>query len=72
LGDLLVVQTLSGGEDNTRATRQPLSAARPARQMHEHFLLAFGEYDRLRSWSWHIGRSLRIAFPVVSQPSDQV
>jgi hypothetical protein len=55
LGDLLVVVTLGGGQD------QPLSAVRPARQMHEHFPLAFGEYDRLRPWPRHSGHPLRVA-----------
>jgi hypothetical protein len=26
----------------------------------EHFPLAFSEYDRLRSWSWHLGGFLRV------------
>jgi hypothetical protein len=44
-----------------RAPHEPLRAARPARQMHEHFPLAFSEYDRLRSWSRHLlGGSLRV------------
>src|SRR5215203_5639553 len=72
VGDLLVVVTLCGGQDDARSAHQPLSTVSPTRQVHQHLALSFGEDDRLRPWSWHNDTSLPSAEVVSSADGPSI